>query len=250
MAREEAGVGDGSAAGAGGGDGVVARLEGVRRLHRRGGSEVRALDGVDLEVRRGEWLAVTGPSGSGKSTLLHVLGLLDRPTEGRYLLEGRDTAALDDAAASRLRGRSIGFVFQDFHLLPEETALRNVMLPLLYAGARGARERAMEALRSVGLEGRVEHRPGELSGGEQQRVAIARALVKEPVLVLADEPTGNLDSATGARVLDLLAALHARGITLVVVTHEPEVAARAGRRVEVRDGRIASATGGGGAARR
>jgi putative ABC transport system ATP-binding protein len=199
---------------------------------------VRALDGVDLEVRRGEWLAVTGPSGSGKSTLLQILGLLDRPTEGRYLLEGADAAGLDDAAASRLRGRRIGFVFQDFHLLPEETALRNTMLPLLYAGVPGARERARAALEAVGLGERLDHRPGELSGGEQQRVAVARALVKEPILVLADEPTGNLDSATGARILDLLAGLHSRGITLVVVTHEAAVAARAGRRLEMRDGRF------------
>ena len=220
-------------------DGPLVRLEGVRKIYRRGRTEVRALDGVNLEIRRGEWLAVTGPSGSGKSTLLHVVGLLDRPTEGRCLLEGRDTGALDDAEASRLRGRSIGFVFQDFHLLPEETALRNVMLPLLYAGAAGARERAREALATVDLTHREDHRPGELSGGEQQRVAIARALVKEPLLVLADEPTGNLDTVTGERILDLLEALHRRGITLVVVTHEPAVAGRAQRRVEVRDGKIA-----------
>jgi putative ABC transport system ATP-binding protein len=219
-------------------DGPLVRLEGVRRVYRRGAAEVRALDGVDLEIRRGEWLAVTGPSGSGKSTLLHVLGLLDRPTEGRYLLDGRDTTALDDAAASRLRGRSIGFVFQDFHLLPEETALRNVMLPLLYAGVAGAGDRARAALEAVDLAHRADHRPGEMSGGEQQRVAIARALVKEPLLVLADEPTGNLDSATGERILDLLRTLHGRGITLAVVTHEPAVAARAGRRIEVRDGKI------------
>jgi len=217
---------------------VIARLEGVRKIHRRGRGEVRALDGVDLEIRRGEWLAVTGPSGSGKSTLLHVLGLLDRPTEGRYILDGRDTAGLDDAAASRLRGRSLGFVFQDFHLLPEETALRNVMLPLLYAGTPGPREKARAALEGVGLADRIDHRPGELSGGEQQRVAIARALVKDPLLVLADEPTGNLDSATGGKVLELLAALHGRGITLVVVTHEHSVADRAQRRIEVRDGKL------------
>jgi len=220
-------------------DGVLVRVEGATKVYRRGSAEVRALDGVDLEVRRGEWLAVTGPSGSGKCTLLHLLGLLDRPTAGRVLLDGRDATALDDAEASRLRGRHLGFVFQDFHLLPEETALRNVMLPLLYAGTAGARERAGAALESVGLGHRLEHRPSELSGGEQQRVAIARALVKEPLLVLADEPTGNLDSATGEKVLDLLGDLHRRGITLVVVTHEPAVAARAQRRVEVRDGRIA-----------
>jgi putative ABC transport system ATP-binding protein len=212
-------------------------VERAAKAYRRGGAEVRALDGVDLEVRRGEWLAITGPSGSGKSTLLHLLGLLDRPTEGKVVFDGRDVGGLSDAEASRLRGRAIGFVFQDFHLLPEETALRNVMLPLLYAGVRGARERAAAALEAVGLRERAEHRPGELSGGEQQRVAVARALVKEPLLVLADEPTGNLDSATGTRVMDLLADLHRRGITLVVVTHEAAVAERAGRRVAMRDGR-------------
>ncbi len=220
-------------------DDVLVRLEGVAKVYRRGIAEVRALDGVDLEVRRGEWVSVTGPSGSGKSTLLHMLGLLDRPTAGRVLVKGTDATALPDAEASRLRGRSIGFVFQDFHLLPEETALRNVMLPLLYAGAPGAAGRARAALGSVGLADRADHRPAELSGGEQQRVAIARALVKDPLLVLADEPTGNLDSATGERILDLLGGLHGRGMTLVVVTHEPAVAARAGRRVEMRDGRIA-----------
>jgi putative ABC transport system ATP-binding protein len=218
-------------------EGPLVRVEGAVKSYRRGGAEVRALDGVDLEVRRGEWLAVTGPSGSGKSTLLHLLGLLDRPTAGRVLFDGRDVTGLSDAEASRLRGRSIGFVFQDFHLLPEESALRNVMLPLLYAGVRGARERAAAALDAVGLRERAAHRPGELSGGEQQRVAVARALVKEPLLVLADEPTGNLDTATGARILDLLGDLHARGITLVVVTHEAGVAERAGRRVAMRDGR-------------
>ena len=219
-------------------EGPIARLEGVTKVHRRGRAEVRALDGVDLEVRRGEWLAVTGPSGSGKSTLLHILGLLDRPTAGRCLLDGRDASALDDAAASRLRGRSIGFVFQDFHLLPEETALGNVLLPLIYAGVPDAEARARAALEAVGLGPRADHRPGEMSGGEQQRTAIARALVKEPILVLADEPTGNLDTATGERILDLLGELHGRGITLVVVTHEAAVAARSGRRVEMRDGRI------------
>ncbi len=222
-----------------GGDGALVRLEGATKVYRRGSAEVRALNGMDLEVRRGEWLAVTGPSGSGKSTLLHLLGLLDRPTAGRVLLDGRDATALSDAEASRLRGSSIGFVFQDFHLLPEETALRNVMLPLLYAGVPGAAAKARASLESVGLGARADHRPGELSGGEQQRVAVARALVKDPLLVLADEPTGNLDSANGGRILDLLAELHGRGITLVVVTHEPAVAARAGRRIEVRDGRIA-----------
>ena len=222
-----------------GGTPPVARVEGATKVYRRGAAEVRALDGVDLDVRRGEWLAVTGPSGSGKSTLLHLLGLLDRPTSGRVLLDGRDATGLSDAETSRLRGRSIGFVFQDFHLLPEETALRNVMLPLLYAGARDPVGRAREALAAMGLADRADHRPAELSGGEQQRVAIARALVKEPLLVLADEPTGNLDTATGARILDVFGELHARGITLVVVTHEPSVAARATRRIGMMDGRIA-----------
>jgi len=216
----------------------VVRLEGIEKTYPRGSAPVQALRGVDMEIRRGDWVAVTGPSGSGKSTLLHVLGLLDRPTRGRYLLEGADVTGLDDATASRLRGRAIGFVFQDFHLLPEETALRNVLLPLVYAGVRGREARARRALEDVGLGDRMEHRPGELSGGEQQRVAIARALVKDPSLVLADEPTGNLDSDTGERILDLLSGLHARGMTLVVVTHEPAVAARARRTVEFRDGAV------------
>jgi putative ABC transport system ATP-binding protein len=222
--------------GPGAADDCAARLVGVDRVYRRGAVEVAALRGVDLEVRRGEWLGIVGPSGSGKSTLLHLLGLLDRPTRGAVEIEGRAATGLSDAEASRLRGRRIGFVFQDFHLLPEETALRNVMLPLVYAGAPRAAERAREALEAVGLGARAGHRPGELSGGEQQRVAVARALVKRPALVLADEPTGNLDSATGERMLDLLSELHRGGMTLVVVTHEPAVAARAQRVVEVRDG--------------
>ncbi|MHC4821806.1 MAG: ABC transporter ATP-binding protein [Planctomycetota bacterium] len=220
--------------------GPLVRLESVSKVYHGGGEEVRALDGVSMEIASGEWIAVTGASGSGKSTLLHVLGLLDRPTQGRYLLNGDDTAGMDDTTASRLRGRSIGFVFQDFHLLPEETALGNVMLPLAYSGTQDARGRAEAALESVGLSHRSTHRPGEMSGGEQQRVAIARALVKEPLLVLADEPTGNLDSSTGEGVLDLLAELHGKGLTLVVVTHEESVARRARRRIVVRDGRIES----------
>jgi putative ABC transport system ATP-binding protein len=219
------------------GDDDVVRLEAVTRIHRRGDEEIRALDGVDLAVRRGEWISIVGPSGSGKSTLLHLMGLLDRPTSGRVLLDGRDATALSDAEASRFRGRRLGFVFQEFHLLPEETALRNVMLPLLYADEPEAEGRARAALDRVGLAGRAKHRPGELSGGEQQRVAVARALVKNPLMLLADEPTGNLDSATGRRILDLLATVHDGGCTVVVVTHDAAVAGRAQRCVEVRDGR-------------
>jgi putative ABC transport system ATP-binding protein len=215
------------------------RLERVDKVYWEGEpSEVRALREVDLHVARGEYAAVMGPSGSGKSTLLHVLGCLDRPTRGRYLLDGEDTSAFNDRQLSRVRNRRIGFVFQAFHLLPRETALENVMLPLVYAGRRDARKVAREALERVGLERRLRHFPGELSGGEKQRVAVARALAKGPDLVLADEPTGNLDSASGEKVLDLFDEVHGSGITVVLITHDRGVAARAGRWISIRDGRI------------
>lgn len=214
------------------------RLESVSKIYGSGPTAVEALRGIDLEIRRGEFLAISGPSGSGKSTLLYILGLLDRPTRGRCLLDGRDVTNLSDRELSALRNRKIGFVFQRFHLLPRLSALENAMLPLLYAGAKDAKARAREALRRVGLEGRERHRPGQLSGGEEQRVAIARALVKEPDLILADEPTGNLDSRTGEAILDLLGEIHSTGVTLVVVTHEARVAERAQRVLEMLDGRI------------
>jgi putative ABC transport system ATP-binding protein len=214
------------------------RLEGVAVTYRSGPVAVEALKPLDLEVSEGDYLAVTGPSGSGKSTLLHVLGCLDRPTAGRYLFEGRDVSHLPDRDLAALRGRSIGFVFQRFHLLRDETAARNVELPLLYAGVpRGERrQRALAALESVGLSARARHLPGQLSGGEQQRVALARALVKRPRLLLADEPTGNLDSAAGAVVMALFDRAHGAGTTVVLITHEAEVAAHAQRRLEIHDG--------------
>jgi putative ABC transport system ATP-binding protein len=202
--------------------------------------DVPVLHGLDLAVDRGDFVAVTGASGSGKSTLLHILGGLDRPSAGTYRFDGREMSALDDDERSRLRASHIGFVFQSFHLLPQLSVLENVALPFLYApdGARDARDRAAAALAKVGLSHRLAHRPAELSGGEMQRAAIARAIVVDPELVLADEPTGNLDSATGAQILDVLCALNDAGATLVLVTHDLDVAARAQRRMHLRDGRF------------
>jgi putative ABC transport system ATP-binding protein len=221
----------------------MVRLEAAARTYRQGALRVEALKPVTLDVTRGEYVALMGPSGSGKSTLLHVLGCLDRPTSGTYLLDGRDVTRLDDAALAEVRNRRIGFVFQRFHLLKDETATRNVELPLLYAGVprEERRRRTAEALASVGLSERAGHRPGQLSGGEQQRVALARALVKSPVLLLADEPTGNLDSAAGASVLRLLDDLNSRGVTLVLITHDPAVAAHGRRHLWIRDGIVTEA---------
>jgi putative ABC transport system ATP-binding protein len=222
----------------------VLAVDDAVRAYRIGGddgTEVRALKGVTFAVDEGEFVTIVGPSGSGKSTLLHLLGALDRPTSGSVRFSGRDVADLDDAALAELRNAQIGFVFQQFQLLPRTAALANVALPLVYAGVPKAerRERAAAALEAVGLAHRLDHRPAQLSGGEQQRVAIARALVTRPRLLLADEPTGNLDSATGVEIMALLTALNAeQGVALVVITHDLEVAALAPRRIHIRDGRI------------
>jgi putative ABC transport system ATP-binding protein len=219
---------------------ALVSLRRVARVYHRGSSDVAALADVSLDVHEGEKLAIMGPSGSGKTTLLSILGCLDRPTGGEHLFEGRSVAELDDDTLSRLRNRAIGFVFQSFHLLPHLSVAENVETPMQY-GERPAREwrpRALEALGRVGLAERADHRPSELSGGEAQRAAIARALVVEPRLLLADEPTGNLDTATGGEIADLLDELHAQGSTVVLVTHNEALARRAERLVTLRDGRV------------
>ena len=215
-------------------------MEGVRKLYRSGDNVVKALDGVDLRIREGSYVAIMGPSGSGKSTMMNLLGCLDTPTEGRYLLDGRDVGEMDDDQLSAVRGRKIGFVFQSFNLLPRLNALENVALPLLYAGVEKEERlrRAAAVLQQVGLADRAGHRPDELSGGQRQRVAVARALVTHPALILADEPTGNLDSATTEDVMKLFDAIHRKGNTVILVTHEEDVARHAGRIVRLRDGKI------------
>ena len=217
-------------------------LSGIRKTYRQGGSDIHALDGVDLHVAQGEFIAVMGPSGSGKSTLLNVLGGLDRPDSGRYRLAQDEISALGDDAASDVRNRRIGFVFQSFHLLPRQTVLENVLLPQRYARQADAQapDRARKLLERIGLGGRLDHLPGQLSGGQLQRAAIARALLNQPALLLADEPTGNLDSNSAADVMALLRELHAGGQTLVLVTHDPAIAASAQRTIHLRDGRIAA----------
>jgi putative ABC transport system ATP-binding protein len=240
VTRSPAGLGRSPATGVAGQVPVVEALQ-VTKVYRLDGVEVRALDGVDLVVERGDSMAIMGPSGSGKSTLLGLLGGLDRPTSGTLRFDGRDVAELSGDELAAVRNRVVGFVFQSFQLLARTPAVANVGLPLVYRGlGRGERRRlATEALESVGLGHRLQHRPSQLSGGEQQRVAIARALVTEPAMLLADEPTGNLDSRSGEEVLELLVRLRdERGVAVVVVTHDPGVAARFGRRVTLRDGRL------------
>jgi len=216
----------------------IIRIRDLAREYRMGEERILALRGVTLDNRRNEYVAIMGPSGSGKSTMMNLLGCLDTPTSGEYWLNGQEVSRLSDDQLARVRNREIGFVFQTFNLLPRATALHNVELPLVYAGARARerRERAAAALARVGLEHRMEHRPNELSGGQRQRVAIARALVNSPTILLADEPTGNLDSVTSEEIMRVFGDLHAAGQTVIMVTHEPDIAAHAERVVVLRDG--------------
>jgi putative ABC transport system ATP-binding protein len=214
----------------------------LQREYTMGSERVRALQGVDMTIRRNEFVAIMGPSGSGKSTLMNLIGCLDTPSDGEYWLNGYRVSELDDDALARIRNKEIGFVFQTFNLLPRATALANVELPMVYAGAgaKERRERAKDALASVGLAERMDHKPNELSGGQRQRVAIARALVNRPSILLADEPTGNLDSATSGEIMALLDRLHRQGQTIILVTHEHDIAEHAKRQIVLRDGKVSS----------
>ena len=222
--------------------GVVIRTEALAKMYQMGAEEVHALRGIDVEIRKGEYVAIMGPSGSGKSTLMNLIGCLDSPSSGRYWLAGRLVSELDDDELAYIRNKEIGFVFQTFNLLPRATALHNVELPLIYNGtpAEERIERAKQALERVDLVPRMNHKPNELSGGQRQRVAIARALVNNPSIVLADEPTGNLDSKTGEEIMHLFENLHGQGNTIILVTHEMDIAQHAHRVIFIRDGKIAS----------
>jgi putative ABC transport system ATP-binding protein len=221
---------------------IVIDIENITKHYVMGEETVHALRGVSLQIRRGEYLAIMGPSGSGKSTLMNMLGCLDTPSSGRYFFNGKDVSAMNDDELAAIRNHEIGFVFQTFNLLPRSTSLRNVELPLIYAGLdpEVREEKAAHALRDVGLGDRMHHKPNELSGGQRQRVAIARALVNDPSIILADEPTGNLDSKTGEEIMQLLENLYQRGNTIILVTHEPDIARHAKRSVHLRDGLVES----------
>ena len=214
------------------------KLENITKIYHMGKVEVPALRGINLNVQQGEMVALIGASGSGKSTLMNIIGFLDKPTEGKYTLEGVDVSRLNDNKLAEMRNKKIGFVFQTYNLLPRASAMSNVELPLVYGGSGQKRKRALEALERVGLAARAKHKPTELSGGEQQRVAIARALVNAPSLILADEPTGNLDSKATEEIISIFCRLHQEGITIVMVTHEPDVASKANRIVRLLDGQI------------
>ncbi len=219
---------------------IIIRLEDIFKIYGSGAIEVKALNDVNLTIQEGEYCSIMGPSGSGKSTAMNIIGCLDRPTSGSYYLDNVDVAQMDDAQLAHIRNRKLGFVFQQFHLLQQLSALENVMLPMLYAGVSNSerKDRGIEALKKVGLENRVNNKPNQLSGGQQQRVAIARAIVNRPVVLLADEPTGALDSKTTQEVLDIFTELNSTGITVVMVTHEPEVARQTQRIVWFRDGEV------------
>ena len=220
----------------------VIRISGIRKIYKLGSQEVRALDGVDIVIRENEYVAIMGPSGSGKSTMMNILGCLDTPTEGSYILNGTDVSKMDDNMLADVRNNEIGFVFQSFNLLPRYSSLENVALPLIYAGVpKEARvEKARKALMSVGLEERMEHKPSELSGGQRQRVAVARALINNPSIILADEPTGNLDTKTSIEIMNLFEQIYNNGNTVIVVTHEEDIARYARRIIRLRDGKVES----------